>query len=196
MAKSNPIELLDGAPVTDLAKAVIQAESVSQSLGGLALDILVKADAAKVVVVDFVNRKVRVHAAGVDKATLFTDNFPFATITRDDPTKRSSPMTAAMVEDGYGGENIPALLTAVTASLAASKPSKNLSSLINGVEDALNAMVTLPAGNIYAVIDQAGDGSVTLYSSPAATLGAAVVEEGFKQDADAIIAGAVILPFE
>lgn len=205
MAKSGQIQL-DGIAVgTDpLADAVVFTESSPTNLGGIVADLFEKSTDALRVLVDIDNRKVLAFPAATNVAALFTgaDKGEIITIVRDDPTKRSGPCTAANGADmgdasaddnGYGS----ALENAINGT---SKPSKNASSLVSAVEDAIAAyQKDNPSADLsgaMVLLDQTGDGIVRVYSKVtglSATTGAVAK---LKQVIQATDSGAEALAWE
>lgn len=171
MAKSGQLQLLTGiAPgVEPLADSVVFTESSPASLGSIVADLLDKSDSGLRIAVDYVNRKIYAFPIATDVAALLASDAmkQVGAVTRDDATKRSSPVTLAPVDDISASAVLTDLQGAVSASYAASKPAKNVAAIVNSVEDALaaiNANGTEPVAGCVVLVDQTGDGSVSIYA--------------------------------
>lgn len=169
MAKTGQIQL-DGIAIGDepLADGVVFTESTPSNLGSVVSDLLDKSDDPLKVLVDPVGRTVKAAPVAVDLHGNFNEaGILITTITRDDATKRSSPVS--LDKPDLTGQAIPLAFQNALDDIfsAAAKPSKNVSSIVNGVEDALAALakldvpVTVPGVRI--LVDQTGDGSVKIY---------------------------------
>lgn len=171
MAKSGQVQLFDDLSPGDepLADSVVYTESTPTSLGGIVADLLDKSTDALKVVIDTTNRKVVAFPVATDVSTkLGGTPLLVGTITRDDPTKRSSPVTRAAGDDISGSANLVALAAAMDAMFGAAKPSKNVASLVNAAEDAIAAIapdLTISPGTLMVVVDQTGAGSVKIYGA-------------------------------
>lgn len=172
MAKTGQIQL-DGGAFGDLplSDAVVFTESTPTSLGGVVSDLLDKSDAGLKIIIDVPDRKVIAFDLATDISTKLTlgDGKLIGTITRDDPTKKSSPVTMAAGDDVSAIDDLNAFKTAINGAFVAQKPSKNVSSIVNAVEDALAALAKqeppiTSVTQVAVVVDQTGDGSVKVYA--------------------------------
>lgn len=172
MAKSGQILLDDGIDPGDLplADSVVFAEATPTNLGGIVADMLEKSVDPLCIVVDFDNRKVygQPLTSFAIRAEMFAgaDMKIIGSVTRDDPTRKSSPVTLA---DGADVSAIPALLalkTALVDSYSEVKPSKSVAAIVSSVEDALAKLATadepFTVTGTFAIIDQTDDGQVEI----------------------------------
>lgn len=172
MAKSGQIVLPAGVVPGDmpLADSVVFTESTPTSIGGAVSDLLDKATDEVVVAVRSQQRHIAVYPSGTNAADLVAGTAKLiGTITRDDPTRKSSPVTMADGSDLTGQAALIALKDAIDSYFAAQKPTKTASAIINNVEDAIAGLLaqdpSVDPGNIVVVLSQAGDGAIEVYYS-------------------------------
>lgn len=175
-AKSGTVTAPSGADA--IIKAVGDVTPFTNTLAGTLRDALAAATLDKIGIINLANRTVTVVPAGTDIAAVSgaTGLSLAATVTLDDPTKPSGPMSSINGGDAGSDE--------VDAIVGAAKPSLSVESLCNKIEDA----AIDPTGQMFGVssgiivVDQANK-DVKLYTALVAEIEAVTPATLLAEDA-------------
>lgn len=178
MPKSGTITSPSGAD--PIIRALGDSAPVTGTLAGITRDALAAATLVKKAVINLATRHVTIVPIATDLAgdILGSDDLDLiGTITKDDPTKASSPMTRA---GGAAGAQRDAL----DALLAAAKPSLSVESLANRIEDAvIDPDGAFDGKSALIVIDQDAE-TVAVYMGDTADVAAINVAGVEAEDAE------------
>lgn len=148
-------------------------------------------------VIDLQNREIHVFP---NDAVGHAGGTVLAILTKDEPGATSSPLTNGAADIDAGDHpGLAAVQDALNSLIAARKPSVSGSSVINATENALTGEIPaegvaeLDENPTFVVIDQTGDGTVTVVSGGA--INAAGREAHFAQDVTPAAAEETV-PFE
>lgn len=147
----------------NVIKALGDANPVTNTLAGIMRDAFGAATLEKAAIINLANRTVTIvpAATNMDNIANETGIDPVATITRDDATKAVSPLTAT---DDDGGTLSPR----ISAIVEAAKPALSIESLVNKIEDAFADQTGVFEGKSgIIVVNQAGDGTVSVFKGDA-----------------------------